>query len=171
MNYFRNNKILVWALIALFALNIAALSTILYHVYFGEDADTSQVEAPAFMKDRMQMNDRQWRTFRDQHHRFRQDSRELFQEMHNLQGEMLNEITSDAPDREKLDELAVEYGTMHTRLKQRMIDHMLEMKENISPEQEQMLNRFLHDLMKKEGFGPPPGRGAGHRHRHGRAWQ
>ena len=159
MNYFKNRNVLIWLLVALLVINISAIGTIIYHVYldtepsgFRPEPDT---EVPLFMKDRMQLNDRQWEDFKQNHRKFRSASRALFSSMHENRKEMLEEIRRESPDKEKLYELADEYGRMHAKLKKRTVDHFLEMKKDITPEQERRMNIFLRNLMQHEGFGPP----------------
>lgn len=158
MNYFKNRNVLIWILVALLVINISAIGTILYHVYNRPDPGfrpEPDAEAPLFMKERMQLNDRQWDDFRQSHRKFRNASRELFSGMHENRKEMLEEIRRENPDKEKLYELADEYGRMHAKLKKRTVDHFLEMKKDITPEQERRMNIFLRNLMQHEGLGPP----------------
>lgn len=166
MNYFKRYNILKWILVVLLVLNISAIGTIIYHVYFdgGSEYQTSvNNEAPLFLKEKMNLNNRQWDDFRRMHARFREESRYLFQEMATIRKEILEEVSKENPDREKLYELADKYGEQHALLKRKTIDHFLGMKDNISPEQERMMNMFLHNMMEQEG--PGPGGGPHSRHR------
>lgn len=197
MNKFTKKQLLVGALILLFAINLAALGTIIYqnHQTNRQTEAVSSYEPRSrplnrdrerpgrpmgrmersssagtgrhfdqFVRDRLNLDDRQFQEFVRLRKETRDEQVRIAGELSTKRNELMEELTTDDPDQQKLQELAEEIGQLHTRLKMNTIEHFRNMRSICRPEQMDELNDMMMD-MSHRGM-PQHGRNRPHGPRH-----
>ena len=201
MNKLNRKQLLIGALILLFAINLAALGTIIYQNYQSNQKppDVSRfqpgdkpfpsgkgtpgrrtpdrrmgtrdpAERPGtgrrfdrFVRERLELEERQYRQYQSLVEKTREEQRNIARELADKRNQMMQELTKDEPDQQKLDDLANDIGDLHTRLKQNTIDHFKDFKAICRPEQRKALNQMMIDMshhgphssgIKRPGGGP-----------------
>lgn len=176
MKRITKKRLIVAGIIFLVAINLAALTTMLARQR--QQAETIErqnmadslrrAKANRFIRDELQLSPQQFEQFRALSRENFQQSRPLLDQMEIKRAEMLEELAKPKPDHEKLDQIALEIGNLHTELKKNTIDHFLQLKTVCTPAQQQGLNALFREILYSRGHRQPPGRGHRHRHRHGR---
>lgn len=69
---------------------------------------------------------------------------------------ILEELSLENPDQEKLDSLVFEAGQLHMQLKRNTINHFLQLKEICTPKQEQVLLRMFNMMYERDMHTPGP---------------
>lgn len=164
MNYFTKRRIVIWAIILLSAINISAVSTIVYHVYFEHDTeipdDATPIEVPKsrlgrFFRDELNLTREQHREFRILRQQYHQNTWDVTHAMHGKRLEILKEMSKPEPDTMYLHQLAKDIGTLHTELKMETCKFYLDMKQQCTPEQQQKLFRIFKSMIARENVAPP----------------
>jgi Spy/CpxP family protein refolding chaperone len=197
MNKFTKKQLLVGALILLFAINLAALGTIIYQNHQsnrqteavsgyepGNRPSDRNREHPGramgrmersgsagtgrrfdhFVRDRLNLDDQQFQEYVRLRKETRDEQVRIAGELSAKRNALMEELTTDEPDQEKLSELAKEIGQLHTRLKKNTIEHFKNMRSICRPEQMEELNDMMMD-MSHRGM-PQHGRNRPHGRRH-----
>jgi Spy/CpxP family protein refolding chaperone len=122
-----------------------------------------------FFRDELQLTQEQFIHFRNINEKNRQQSIEIARALHHKRLEMLDEISKENPDTEKLDQIAREIGTLHYELKRNTYHHFIELKKLCNKEQQEQLQHLFMRMIDDTGFDDrprhknrPPGR-RGHR--------
>ncbi len=157
MNYFANKNILIWIIIALLAINVAAITTILIIISSERNYPPPPInkgEPPAFFRNELGLSPMQSRKFDRMHIEFRNKTHGIIHELDSLRFEMMEELSNENPDSLKLDKIAEEIGTWHARLKKQTIHHFKQMKRNCNVEQRRNLSRIYRKMQEppKHGF-------------------
>ncbi len=175
MNYFTKRRILIWIIILLSAINISAVSTIVYHVYFQNDNETFVDEAPIdvprsrlgrFFRDELQLTPEQHNEFRRLRQQYHQNTWNITHTMRGKRLEILKEMSKQKPDTLYLHQLAKDIGLLHTELKMETCRFYLDMKQQCTPDQQQKLFRIFKSMIAKEEEVMPPHKPM-HKHRFG----
>lgn len=166
MDYFKKKNILIWVLIVLLVINIAAITTIILGTFRPDwpGRDGMPGDGPKrFLKERLNLSEEQQKIFDTYHFKFRKQMKGRRDSMRYYRDAILEELSKDDPDTTILFQLSDGYGDLHKSLKRYTIQHFIGMKEFCNPEQRRELNRILKRILN-EGFpGDMPGR-----ERHGR---
>ncbi|MDZ7741355.1 MAG: periplasmic heavy metal sensor [Bacteroidota bacterium] len=113
------------------------------------------------------MNEEQRNEFARMHMDFRDVVQSMRLKMYENRAGILEELSREEPDTGMLDQLAEEYGALHQDLKEATIDHFLEMKENIRPEQREYYQRMIRGMREFDEMpGPDEMCGPGHKRMH-----
>lgn len=151
------NTILIWSVVALIVLNVSTLATIYYQrVIGGRDADT---ESPAteinqaredqfsgrYFRDRLNLSPEQMDRFQNFNPEFRSEAREINNRLSELRNEMLDELSSEDPDRQRLASLSDSIGFQHSILKRLTYDYYLNIRNICNPDQRQNLRDLFYD--------------------------
>jgi Spy/CpxP family protein refolding chaperone len=103
--------------------------------------------------------------FNELEHSYRTELAGLMHEMHEIEAEILMELSKEQPNRKALEKYAAETGIVQTGIKQLTIDHFLNIKEICSPEQAENLSSLFNEMQRGfgqgKGHGRRPGRGQG----------
>jgi Spy/CpxP family protein refolding chaperone len=172
MDFFKQKRVLVWLVAVLLLVNVAAILTMIYHVYFSSDNEISAVmpDAGQIVVKELNFDEEQQR----QYHEFRQDyilaSEPVLKQMTEIRHEILNEVSESLPDTAKLNSLADNIGKQHASMKKTTIAHLLRVKAICNPSQQDNLDRLILEMMQSEGafkgmgrkFQFRHGQGAGH---------
>jgi hypothetical protein len=130
----------------------------------GRDSAAS-LPGHAFLIDELGFNEAQQSAFHESKQQFRTDAKPLFAEIRQLNIRLIEEIVKESPDQSRLDEISVLTGTLHSKVKQLTIKHLLEVKAIATPQQQEKLVFFYRDLLSRESG--QAGKGMGKQYRHG----
>ena len=154
MNYFTKKRWIILLIVFLLIINVAAISTIIFHRYFIPDhvLQEKKFENPVgFMRKAINLDSKQEKIFNKLNSDYRKKSAETLEMLKMKRVEMLEEISLPEPNLEKLDEIANEIGTLHADLKKLTIKNFLEMKNNCTGEQQQKLKRMYRRMLMGKG--------------------
>jgi len=166
MNTQTKKHLIIGLIIFLVVVNIAALSTIIYrnrtmpqplendYVQFRQKVDEQGMYR--FFRDELQLSRDQYIHFREINEKNRQQSREIARALHNKRLEMVEEISKENPDNEKLDQIAREIGTLHYELKRNTYHHFIDLKELCNKEQQEHLQHLFMRMIDDKGFEQRP---------------
>ena len=178
MNYFLKKRFSFWLVLFLFIINIAAISTIVYHMFTERSTSSTSVENPDAGKiicSELGMNPDQKDTFQGINRTYNQLSQKILEQLTEKRSEMLSELSEINPDTSILNNLAKEIGELHAGLKLLTINNFLELKKICTPDQQQQLSKMFNDMMGSEGHFKGFGKQYRHRYRHGqgggKGWQ
>jgi len=175
----KRTRILLFVIVALTIINLAAVITIVFNVRkyhhalpddfpaFGDSGrDTLDKSVrPGFLFRELGFDGDQREAFHESRMAFRERALPLFAEIRKLNNELADEITTKNPDTLKLQAISRQIGAIHVSLKLLTINHMREVKSIATPAQQEKLGLFYRDLLSRDGG--PPGKGMQHRYRHG----
>lgn len=162
-------KWIIWAALLLLILNIAAISTILYHRKqekvaeelvqrrFASDSLAMKYSGRWF-RNELGLTSEQMREFQRFNPSFRQKVRNINFELGEKRRFMLDEMSAENVDTARLNILADSIGSLHSDLKKATYTYYLEFKKMTSPEQQEKLRQLFSRMF--EGEVPAgPGRG------------
>jgi Spy/CpxP family protein refolding chaperone len=166
--YFTRYRILIWLVIILLVINISAITTIFLGINirdrkepgpFQKRIEMHRHHDGRFFEQSLNLSPDQHAQFKASRHRFFSEARKLAGQMHNKRVEFVNELASAEPDTLKLQEIADEIGSLHSKLKYQTYKHYIEMKNICNKEQEEELTRIFKSMLYKEDtFISPEGR-------------
>lgn len=169
--YFSKYGILFWLIIILLVINISAITTIFFGISIRDRKDTKFFPPKAeyhrqhegkFFCQSLDLNEEQQQLFEKARHKFFSEAKKIAGQMHKKRVEFINELASDEPDTLKLQEIAKDIGSLHSKLKFQTYRHYLEMKSICTKEQEEKLIKIFKSMLYKEDSFMSP------RDRHGR---
>jgi Spy/CpxP family protein refolding chaperone len=153
MSYFKNNKVLLWVIIVLLVVNVSAVGTMIYRNQNRTFRSPDFEEGPQhFLKKRLNLKEDQMCDFKELHFKFRKSMHSMIDGMQQNKTDLYNELMKPDPDTLKLHQLAAEYGEIHKKIKMRTVDLFIEMKQNITPEQQASFRLLLREMSDMEGF-------------------
>ncbi|MBI9038111.1 MAG: periplasmic heavy metal sensor [Bacteroidales bacterium] len=182
MNYFTKKRLVVLLIGFLLIINVAAISTIVFHRYMISDRvlQNKKIENPVrFMRKALSLDSEQEKIFTNLNSDYQKNSSKTLESLKTKRVEMLKEISLPDPNIEKLDEIADEIGVLHADLKKLTINNFLDMKENCTPEQQQKLKKMYRKILMGSGhkvdsmdrkFKNRPGEGKEDRKQRKRSW-
>jgi len=140
--------ILIWVLVVLLVINIAAITTILLRSYDGRPpgTDKSFPDPPRYLHKELGLSKKQAEKLKGYHTEFKDKMAGYFESMQSKRQEILNKLAETNPDTAELYRLAEDYGKLHAQIKKITIDHFMGMKKDFSPQQREMLNEFIHKI-------------------------
>lgn len=153
-------RLLIGIIILLLVINISALASFLYtnnikQKRFDDIRKTKeQIEVNGmhrFLKDELKLNDEQFQLFRETGRKNFKQNGEIAHKLDEKRLEFINELISDAPDKDKLDAIAREIGDLHYELKINTIDHYFDLKKICTPEQKESMDKLFMQMIQKEG--------------------
>jgi Spy/CpxP family protein refolding chaperone len=155
MNYFSKRNIVVLIIAVLLTINIASISTIVYHSYDKRKAEEPEVERTSMrvFRQELNLNQKQIEDFGVWGRTYRDDTKEILIEMRKIRISLFNEMSSANPDTAKMFAMADEIGEMHAQIKRLTIDHFLVIKENSTPEQFEKFVKLFQRALMDDDFG------------------
>ncbi len=114
------------------------------------------------MFERLDLTEAQQEELKDSRKKLRSELRGLHDSMMEDLQALVELMMADAVDEEALDAKVAAIEVCRTEVHRLLIDHLLELKENLEPEQREALREFVESSMKRGGFGPIFGRGGRH---------
>ncbi len=179
----RNSKVILFILAALLLfLVVAGISALVSNYYVSKNI---QVEQPGetnlirqgpgrgrmayFIKNELNLDEEQYRKLQVSMEKNENRYGKLFFRLDSIRNEIFSELSGNNPDREKLNELAYEYGVLTEKHRLYMIEHFLELKDICQPHQYPAYKKLLEDLQQR---GPDNKfRKRRHRVRHEHGWR
>jgi len=176
MNFFLKKQVSAWLVILLLLINIAAILTITYHVYFDkkqQQADAVTADPGKIITKELSLDQAQKKQYQNLQSVFNQESQPIVDQMAEARLGILEELSQPDSDPSKLDSLASIIGDLHYDLKRIMINHLLKVKTICDSSQQGQLKKLIRDMMQSEGAFKGMGRKFQHRHGKGpgRGWQ
>ena len=154
MNYFTKKRLVVLLIVFLLIINVAAISTIVFHRYFISDRvfGEKKIENPVgFMRKALSLDSKQEKIFKSLNSDYQKKSAKTLKSLKMKRVEMLEEISLPDPNIEQLDKIADEIGVLHADLKKQTIKNFLDMKENCTPEQQQKFKQMYRRILMGKG--------------------
>jgi hypothetical protein len=151
-------RILIWVIIILVATNLSMGFSFLYHRQQDkkvlEQTEQEALELPArqrtrFFRERLNLQPKQMETFRELNRDFNRTAWQINHQLESLRIEMVREMGTENPDKQKLVTISEEIGALHTQLKNETIDYYLAMKEVCSDNQKEKLNEIFISILQK----------------------
>lgn len=167
MNYFSKIKFGAWLVIILTAINIAALTTILYKNHKEKCKVEKKEKGPKkqgfryFLKEEVKLTDSQQVFYDSSLCNYFEASVAIFYKQEALRLKMIDELYKEHPDTAKLFSLSSAMGENYVQLKKHLIIHLVNCREISNPEQKKILNPLYpkligpegsYDIKKKEAF-------------------
>lgn len=164
-------RILIWVIVILVATNLSMGLSFWYHKQQDKKAAANvneKLEMPAeqrtrFFRDQLNLSMEQVNVFRELNRDYNRNARWISMDLEDLRIDMVDEMGTEEPSREKLNLIAENIGKLHAELKELTMDYYLKMKEECdSVQQEKLKEVFLTVSKSKEDVSlPKRGRGFG----------
>lgn len=106
------------------------------------------------VKRRLQLDQDQFDQFRAISHETRGTQRDIARLLNKKRDSLMQELTKEQPDSNKMRHLATEIGNLHTKLKTQTIDHFTQLKALCSPAQRKRLNRMIMKMTHRSKHKP-----------------
>ncbi|MGE5520898.1 MAG: hypothetical protein ACM3VS_13285 [Candidatus Dadabacteria bacterium] len=160
-------KWLVWAIVFLLVLNVATLTTIIYHNYKQEKQSASPTVASAagtnvvngrFFKQNLGFTNEQMDKFRQANQQFRPHTEALTFSIDSMKNKMFREMKKEQPDTSRLNVLSAKIGELHGQLKRQTYEFYLRLKSVCSDQQLSELDKVFQPLFINDNFQPGAGR-------------
>lgn len=171
MNFFTKTRFLLAVIIILSAIIVAMFVTMGYNKYrfnnrqnrWGQENreirqrqnDKEKAERGRFMAKQLELTQEQMKEFDDLRDKFHKELTLLMDESKQISRDIMEEITSENPDTNKLNALSVKFGETQKTQKEMMIKHLLEVRSKCTPSQQANFRKLLrrienHDRMYRE---------------------
>lgn len=160
-------RALIYLVVVLVVVNVAALGTIIYQRVSGpfwRPGPAGEMMNPPDMPREITLSAEQRKTFRESRRCLDSLLTPIHAEMGKIRQEMMNEIESDQPDTNRIDQLLTEIGMLQTRIEKTMVHHLLQDTRAFSPEQRSWFLKRVRQQAKwqdKPMIGPGQGFGRG----------
>jgi hypothetical protein len=176
MNFFLKKQVSVWLVVILILINIAAILTIVYHVYFDgkrEPSTTETADPGKIITRELNLDQAQMQQYHNLQSDFSQESQPVVDQMTEARLGILEELSRPDSNPSKLDSLASVIGDLHYELKRITIHHLLKVKAICDSSQQNQLHNLIRDMMQSEGAFKGMGKKFQLRHGKGggRGWQ
>jgi Spy/CpxP family protein refolding chaperone len=156
MNYFSKKNGVIVVIAVLLIINIATISTIVYHSYGNKKvvnkSQTERTSSRDFKRD-LNFSPEQIKVLDELAKEFRESTIEMLMEMQNTRIELFNEISSAHPDTARMFAIADEIGILHAKIKRQTINHFLVIKEKSTPEQFDRFVKIFQRAIMEDDFG------------------
>ena len=163
------SKLVILFLVILTIINIAALVTIAYHRLHSKRL-FRQMDRPdrgmSFIKQELDLNEEQVKEFEAQDKRFKIETEPIRDSLRAKRRDLMDEIATEEPNRDKLDKLTEEIGALQVALQKKTIVHLLEEKSLLTPEQQQKFFSLLKERGDRTRMKRDRGKGIGRGPRH-----
>jgi len=149
MNYFTKNRILIWIVIAAFAINISAIVTILYHANKGKcrlERDGFRHRTHEFFKNELNLSPEQDKQFKDLFTASREEARPMVMKIREQRQGLMKVLFEKSVDSLKVKLISDSILQSQALLMQHTIKHYLDLKKILKAEQQEKLNMLYQDL-------------------------
>ena len=159
MDYFNKNKILIWIIIILLAVNVSTVATIAYHFYNHNKTERinrkRQIRIPnkrfgRFMYQELNLTRPQRKQFQEFRHNYQHNAMMLTTEMREKRNEIFEELSKEDPDTIKLYQMSEDIGDFHKTLKYQTIKHYLNMKCVCNKQQQKKLLKIFKAMQNSK---------------------
>jgi Spy/CpxP family protein refolding chaperone len=132
-------NLIILFLVFLTIINVAALATIAYHRFHPKRPFSSEGPPDVhrnFIQQELGLNEEQTKEFETHFEAVRKETEPILDSLEVTRKKLMDELSGDEPDRDKLDSLAEEIGSLQAELQKKMIGHLLEGTSLLTPEQQ-----------------------------------
>lgn len=170
----KNIKFLVYAVIILLIVNLAALGTIIMWKFkANETSKTPATENNAsftgyYLKNLLEIQTEQLDEFRSIQQEFTQQARRVTMQLNKEKAAMFEEMNQANPDTIELNRHAAESGRQHAQLKTLSYEYFLKLNKLCTPEQRVKLKKEFETFFINDSSPANMGNGKGRQFRHGR---
>jgi septal ring factor EnvC (AmiA/AmiB activator) len=151
-------KVIIYALLILTVVNLAALGTFLFH-RFRSCARTRAEHVPAEgfeqIKQELSLSAEQVVKFQGFRKAFHSELDSLTAQQNGLRRQLIQELGSATPSRERLSEINGRINRLQIEAQERVIDHLLDVKAILNPEQQ---TKFLSIMLQRLTSSTGPGK-------------
>ncbi len=159
MNATNKYRILIWIIVILVATNLSTIGSFYYYrMNDPKTTDLKQEDQKAipgeqrtrFFRDQLNLNAEQLDQFRDINRTFNRTARSIEMNLAQLREDLINELGTPNPDSIRLDQMAIEVGNNHSKLKQVTTTFYLDMKKICTAEQQTKLHEIFQSMLNKD---------------------
>lgn len=152
-------RILIWIIVILVATNVSTIGSFYYHqMPEAKTQETKQEDQKVipgeqrtrFFRDQLSLNDEQLDQFRDINRTFNRTARGIEMNLAQLREDLITELGKQNPDSVHLDQMAIEVGNSHRKLKQVTTTFYLNMKKICTAEQQIKLHEIFQSMLNKD---------------------
>jgi hypothetical protein len=173
-------KLMVWAVVVLAIMNIATIITAIYHrnqisrekVPAGNTMNkvetTSAIYSGRWFRDQLNFNSDQMSRFVEFNPIFRENVRNINNDLNILRQKMLSEMAAEDCDSKRLNALSDSIGYLHADLKKVTYKYYLEIKNICDQQQQQQLELVFSSMFASDGRMGQYGKGGQHGMHRGR---
>ncbi|MBI9033334.1 MAG: periplasmic heavy metal sensor [Bacteroidales bacterium] len=136
-------------IIVLTIINLAALGTMFYHMYLEREPELPDSRAREIYRKELQLNPDQQMDFDLLHDQFKNQSKEVVDQIREQKFLMIQELEKEEPDTIVLNRISEDLGMLHIQLKRSTYQHFLQMKKVCKPEQRKHLNRMYRNMIER----------------------
>ena len=162
-------NLVILLLILLTIVNVAALATIAYHRLESKRRFRPMGRPDMHMniiKQELDLSEEQIKEFESQAKRFKEETEPILDSLRAKRKDLMNEIATEEPNRDKLDKLTEEIGALQAALHKKTIVHLLEEKSLLTPEQQQKFFSLLKERGDRMRMKRDRGKGIGRGFKH-----
>jgi Spy/CpxP family protein refolding chaperone len=154
-------KLLVLGIIILVIANISALATIVFNRCFKSE-ETYPSPGPrhsfAFLRRELSLTEDQMTQLEAQRASFDKQIDRIKVKLREKRKALMDELRASAPDTARIDQLIDEIGTLQAEMQKQAIQHMLQEKAMLTPEQREKFFSMFEEYFHRRGMMPRPGR-------------
>ena len=172
------NRVMGWAIVILIATNMATVISGVRHstndFKSEEMRDNMRI---MFLSNHLQLNEEQTARFVTLNKAYNQNARQSTAILNRQRIRMIEELSKENPDMEKVEKISVDIGSLHKDLKMATADFYLGLKRECNKEQQESLKEFFKVVsdpagdpstlrggaMRQRGWGKGSGPGRGNR--------
>jgi Spy/CpxP family protein refolding chaperone len=156
MDLFSKNKLLFWAVIILAVLNFALLGTFWYTHSFrykppnfpmSQNMGPERFHFKEFIKNELNLSDDQMKQYQDMLDDHFKKSRDIMEQIHNQRKALFDEVFSQNPDSNKINNITGEIGKLQADFEKASVAHFEQVKTLIKPDQYDKLKGILDEVM------------------------
>jgi Spy/CpxP family protein refolding chaperone len=142
------NRLLIWAVIILLAVNIATIVSALSYsgrIKAYERAETEAItdERVMLFRDNLQLTDEQMNEFAGVNRSFNQNAMDISNRLERLRRDMVDELAGNEPDMKRIEGITSQVGMLHQELKMSTANYYLRLKAICNPEQQEGLKEMF----------------------------
>lgn len=154
MTYFTRQRVLIWSIIALMAVNVSALATLIVQNVNDKSPDPHREgppPGPRFIQRKLNLSPGQLSEFHKLRRSHQKKVQSTVRNMIITRKTMYGELNSEDPDRAKIDHLASDLGNLQSRLEKINMKHFLEVRSILNSRQQKKFLRMLQRLPMLRG--------------------
>jgi hypothetical protein len=149
-------------------LNLSTIAAVVYH-HIREEQGLSGISLDAqgenclngrYFRQQLGFNDEQMKVFREANQHFQPLAQDIVQRLDTLRNEAFVLLNTSDPDKQRLQDISAEIGTLHAKLKNATNSYYLSLRAVCSPQQAQKLQQAFIPLFQDASCNNPQRRNA-----------
>lgn len=145
-------KLLIWGIVLLTIVNIAALGTIAYHslCYYRERHHENRHTQRDFLHRELTLSDTQAEQMKVLKESFHSNANPIRAALRTKREQLLQLLTAAEPDRVRIGDVETEIDSLQAELQKIVIDHLLSQKEILTPKQQSKFFSIIRERLIME---------------------